>query len=60
MPGFSLTHAAWSLAANLDIAKLFDQAHWIVKGVMILLAAMFVIGLYIIIYTRMYIGRASS
>jgi biopolymer transport protein TolQ len=60
MPGFSLTHAAWSLAANLDIAKLFDQAHWIVKGVMILLAAMFVIGLYIIIYKRMYIGRASS
>ena len=60
MPGFSATHAAWSLAANLDIAKLFDQAHWIVKGVMILLAIMFVVGLYIIIYKRMYIGRAAG
>jgi len=60
MPGFSPTHAAWSLAANLDIPKLFDQAHWIVKGVMLLLALMFVIGLYIIIYKRMYIGRAAS
>jgi biopolymer transport protein TolQ len=60
MPGFSPTHAAWSLAANLDIERLFNQAHWIVKGVMLLLAAMFVIGLYIIIYKRMYIGRAAG
>ncbi len=57
MPGFSPAHA---LAASLDIVGLFDQAHWIVKAVMILLAAMFVIGVYIIFYKRMYIGRASS
>jgi biopolymer transport protein TolQ len=60
MPGFSPTHAAWSLAANLDIPKLFNQAHWIVKAVMLLLAVMFVIGLYIIIFKRMYLGRAAS
>jgi biopolymer transport protein TolQ len=59
MPGFSPTHAAWALAANLDIARLFNQAHWIVKAVMLLLAAMFVIGVYIIIFKRMYIGRAA-
>lgn len=60
MPGFSPTHAAWSLAATLDIPDLFDKSHWIVKGVMILLALMFAIGVYIIIYKRMYIGRASG
>jgi biopolymer transport protein TolQ len=60
MPGFSPTHAAWSLAASLDIERLFNQAHWIVKAVMLLLAAMFVIGVYIIIYKRMYIGRAAG
>jgi biopolymer transport protein TolQ len=59
MPGFSPTHAAWALAANLDIARLFNQAHWIVKAVMLLLAAMFVIGVYIIIFKRLYIGRAA-
>ena len=57
MPGVS---AASTLAANLDIARLFDQAHWIVKVVMILLAVMFVVGLYIIIYKTMYIRRASG
>ena len=60
MPGFSPTHVAWTLAADLDIPKLFDQAHWIVKVVMILLAVMFVVGVYIIIFKRMYIGRASA
>ena len=40
MPGFS---AASTLAANLDIPRLFDQAHWIVKAVMVLLAVMFVV-----------------
>src|SRR5690242_11560120 len=54
MPGFP------SIAANLDIARLFDQAHWIVKSVMILLAIMFVIGLYIIIYKTLYIRRETS
>ncbi len=39
--------------------RLFDQAHWIVKSVMILLAVMFVIGLYIIIFKTMYLARAS-
>jgi biopolymer transport protein TolQ len=43
-----------------DISALFDQAHWIVKVVMIMLAAMFVIGLYIIIYKTMYLRRAAA
>src|SRR5215475_7474055 len=57
MPGFS---AASTLAANLDIPRLFDQAHWIVKAVMVLLALMFVVGLYIIIYKTLYVRRATS
>lgn len=60
MPGFSPAHATSTLAASLDIPGLFNQAHWIVQTVMILLAIMFVIGLYIIIYKRLYIGRAAS
>jgi biopolymer transport protein TolQ len=60
MPGFSTAHVGSLLAASLDIPALFDQAHWIVKGVMVLLAGMFVIGLYIIIYKRLYIGRAAN
>ena len=39
---------------------MFNQAHWIVKGVMVLLALMFVIGLYIIIYKWMYVRRATT
>jgi biopolymer transport protein TolQ len=57
MPGFS---AASTLAANLDIPRLFDQAHWIVKAVMVLLAIMFVVGLYIIIYKWLYVRRATG
>ncbi|HEY4239870.1 MAG TPA: protein TolQ [Kofleriaceae bacterium] len=57
MPGFS---AASALAADLDIARLFNQAHWIVKTVMIILAIMFVIGLYIIIYKTLYLQRATQ
>ena len=57
MPGVS---AVSTLAANLDIPRLFEQAHWVVKIVMIVLAVMFVVGLYIIIYKTMYIRRASS
>ena len=49
-----------TLAANLDLAKMFGKAHWIVQVVMILLAVMFVIGLYIIIYKTMYLRRASA
>jgi biopolymer transport protein TolQ len=41
-----------------DIVALFEQAHWIVKVVMIVLALMFVVCLYIIIYKAMYISRA--
>ncbi|MGE0870313.1 MAG: protein TolQ [Kofleriaceae bacterium] len=57
MPGFS---AISTLAANLNIQHLFNQAHWIVQGVMVLLAVMFLIGLYIIIYKSLYIGRAAG
>jgi biopolymer transport protein TolQ len=57
MPGFS---PASTLAANLDVPRLFGQAHWIVKSVMVLLAVMFIIGLYIIIYKTLYLRRATS
>jgi biopolymer transport protein TolQ len=57
MPGPS---AASVLAANLDIIHLFQQAHWIVQAVMVLLIIMFVWCLYIIIYKTMYLTRASS
>lgn len=57
MPGFS---AASTLAANLDVPHLFNQAHWIVKAVMVLLAFMFVVGLYIIIYKTLYLRRATT
>jgi biopolymer transport protein TolQ len=60
MPGFSPTHVPSTLAAKLDIAHLFGQAHWIVQAVMVLLAVMFVVGVYIIIYKRLYIGRAAA
>lgn len=60
MPGFSPTHVAWCLAANLDIPKLFGQAHWIVKAVMVLLMVMFVICLYIIVFKRLFVGRAAN
>src|SRR5438045_8710938 len=61
MPGVSPTQASSAvraLGAELDIPRLFNQAHWIVQSVMVLLAIMFVIGLYIIIYKRLYVGRA--
>jgi biopolymer transport protein TolQ len=48
------------LGASLDIARLFEQAHWIVKAVMAVLAVMFVVGLYIIIYKTMYLRRATT
>jgi biopolymer transport protein TolQ len=56
MPGVS---AASTVAANLDIPHLFNQAHWIVKVVMVVLAVMFVVGLYIIIYKTLYVRRAT-
>lgn len=60
MPGVSPTQGLWTLGAQLDIPRLFNQAHWIVQAVMILLAIMFVVCLYIIIYKRLYIGRAHA
>jgi biopolymer transport protein TolQ len=48
------------LGASLDIARLFGQAHWSVKAVMAVLAVMFVVGLYIIIYKTMYLRRAAQ
>ncbi len=51
--------AVSTLAANLDIPHLFNQAHWIVKGVMLLLMVMFMIGVYIIIFKTMYLNRAA-
>ncbi len=57
MPGFS---AASALGANLDIVRLFQSAHWIVQAVMVVLAIMFVIGLYIIIFKTMYLNRATN
>jgi biopolymer transport protein TolQ len=56
MPG----SAASALAANLDIIRLFQSAHWIVQTVMILLMVMLFVCLYIIIYKSMYIRRAST
>jgi biopolymer transport protein TolQ len=58
MPGFSPTLVSSTLAAELDIPHLFEQAHWIVQVVMVILAIMFVVGVYIIIYKRLYMGRA--
>ncbi len=57
MPGIS---AASTLGASLDIVRLLEHAHWIVQAVMVLLAIMFVIGVYIIIYKTMYIRRAAG
>ncbi|HEY4144722.1 MotA/TolQ/ExbB proton channel family protein [Pinirhizobacter sp.] len=60
MPGVLSKHTAYALATSLDIPELFDRSHWIVKCVMILLALMFVVGLYIIIYKALYIRRAAA
>jgi biopolymer transport protein TolQ len=57
MPGFS---AASTIAANLDVPRLFNQSHWIVKSVMVLLAFMFIVGLYVIIYKTLYLRRAQG
>src|ERR1044071_256667 len=57
MPGFL---AESTLAAHPGVPRLFNQAHWIVKAVMVLLAVMFVVGLYIIIYKWMFVRRATS
>jgi biopolymer transport protein TolQ len=51
---------ASSIAANLDLVGRFLHSHWIVQAVIVLLAIMFFIGVYIIIYKAMYLSRASS
>ncbi len=47
-------------ASSMDLMSLFSHAHWLVKGVMFLLAAMFLIGLYIIIFKTLYLRRAGG
>jgi biopolymer transport protein TolQ len=42
-----------------DLVSLIAQAHWVVKGVMGLLAVMFLIGCYIIVYKWLYLRRAA-
>ena len=58
MPALSATSASTVVGAGLDIVELFKHAHWIVQSVMGVLAVMFIIGLYIIIYKTMYLRRA--
>ncbi|MEJ7598969.1 MAG: protein TolQ [Kofleriaceae bacterium] len=45
---------------SLDITHLFEQAHWIVKVVMLVLTIMFVVGVYIIIFKTLYLRRATG
>jgi biopolymer transport protein TolQ len=47
-------------AANTDLSALVGNAHWIVKGVMLILAAMFLVCLYITIYKVMFLTRATQ
>lgn len=54
-----MSTATVALGVGLDIAHLVGQAHWIVKSVMLLLAFMFVVGLYIIIFKTLYLRRAT-
>jgi biopolymer transport protein TolQ len=60
MPGLSsLVMAAGDPDNSTDLLSLFVKAHPIVKGVMVLLAAMLLIGIYIIFYKYLYVRRAS-
>jgi biopolymer transport protein TolQ len=59
MPELSkLVGVALDAAGNTDMLSLIKQAHWIVKLVMALLTAMFLIGVYVIIFKALYIRRA--
>jgi biopolymer transport protein TolQ len=44
--------------ADTDLLSLIQNAHWIVQVVMLVLAAQFLFGLYIIIYKTLYLNRA--
>src|SRR5579862_3011785 len=61
MPGIPSLVAVADAAPddNSDLFSLFLQAHWIVKGVMVLLLAMLLVGIYIIFYKYLYVRRAS-
>ena len=51
--------AAGDPDSGTDLVSLFVKAHPIVKGVMVLLAAMLLIGVYIIFYKYLYVRRAT-
>jgi biopolymer transport protein ExbB/TolQ len=60
MPELSkLVGVALDAGGSTDMVSLIKQAHWIVKVTMALLTAMFLIGVYIIIYKTLYFRRAS-
>ena len=52
--------AVGAAEADTDLLSLIQNAHWIVQVVMVLLAIMFVWGLYIIIYKTLYLNRAAN
>ena len=53
-----LVGVALDAGGSTDMLSLIKQAHWIVKVTMALLTAMFLIGVYIIIYKTLYFRRA--
>jgi biopolymer transport protein TolQ len=60
MPGLSsLVVIGVGEADNGDLLSLFEQAHPIVKAVMLLLAGMLLVGIYIIFYKYLYVRRAT-
>src|SRR5437870_7012579 len=59
MPALSLVAVGAGEPAAFDLVGLFAQAHWIVKGVMVLLAVMLLVGVYIIVYKYLYVRRAA-
>src|SRR5688572_23301978 len=52
--------AVGAAEADTDILSLIQNAHWIVQVVMLVLAAQFLFGLYIIIYKTLYLNRAKK
>jgi biopolymer transport protein TolQ len=43
---------------DMGLMSLFEQAHWIVKGVMLLLGLMLLVCVYVIFYKSLYLRRA--
>ena len=58
MPDLSTILVTAAGEEKMDLVSLFQQAHWIVKAVMVLLALMLLGCVYIIIFKWMYLGRA--